>query len=216
VALSRPPPADLPVVHGSESELHGPSKRSKNQLLEVPAREGEKGRGKTTGQLRGGLHLVFLDFGLGGRERRARPLLLGVVPHLLLKRRLRDTIHGGNQHRCSRHSNRMKREGTRRELTGGRKEEAMAGWKYPWGRGAWREWCRRQDMEKGAVKEGNLGIRGWGSGRAWDATAAAEDERTRRPRPPAAHHHRRIDLHLSLFQCVSLAGLGFVHFAMLC
>lgn len=60
VALAGPPPADLSVFHGSESKLHG----------------------------RGGLDLVFLDFGFGGRERRARSLL-GVVPHLLLMRRLR-------------------------------------------------------------------------------------------------------------------------------
>ena len=50
------------------------------------------------GRLRGGLDLVFLDFGFGGRERRARSLLLGVVPHLLMMRRLRDTVHAGNQH----------------------------------------------------------------------------------------------------------------------
>ena len=89
----------------------------------------------------------------------------------------------------------MKGDETRRELTGGRKEEAMAGWKSPRGRGAWREWCRRQGMEKGALKEADLGITGGGSGRAWDATAAAEEEeeRTRRPRPPAAHHTRPID-----------------------
>lgn len=43
------------------------------------------------GRLRGRLELVFLDFGLGGRERRAGILvLLGVVPHLLLLQ-LRDT-----------------------------------------------------------------------------------------------------------------------------
>lgn len=61
VALAGPPPADLSVFHGSESELHG----------------------------RGGLHLVFLDFGFSGRERSARSLLLGVVPHLLMMRRRR-------------------------------------------------------------------------------------------------------------------------------
>jgi len=61
VALAGPPPADLSVFHGSESKLHG----------------------------RGGLDLVFLDFGFGGRERRARSLLLGVVPHLLMMRRRR-------------------------------------------------------------------------------------------------------------------------------
>ena len=68
----------------------------------------------------------------------------------------------------------------------------MTRWKNPW-----REWCLRQDKEKGTVKEGDLGIRGAGSGRAWDAMAEVEDERTQRARPPAAHHHRRIDLHLS-------------------
>ena len=68
------------------------AKGAKISCSGVPAREGEKGTvKKTTGQLRGGLHLVFLDFGLGGRERRARPLLLGVVPHLLRKPRLRAT-----------------------------------------------------------------------------------------------------------------------------
>lgn len=54
MSLARPPPADLSVVHGSEPKLHG----------------------------RGGLDLVFLDFGCGGRERSARPVLLGVVAHL--------------------------------------------------------------------------------------------------------------------------------------
>jgi len=80
----------------------------------------------------------------------------------------------------------------------------MAGWKSPRGRGAWREWCRRQGTEKGALKEADLGIRGGGSGRAWDAAAAAaaeEEERTRRPRPPAAHHHRRIDPSFSVSVC---------------
>jgi hypothetical protein len=52
--------------------------------------EGKGGNGR----LRGGLELVFLDFGLGRRERRSRTLvLLGVVPHLLLPlhRPLRNT-----------------------------------------------------------------------------------------------------------------------------
>lgn len=72
------------------------------------------------------------------------------------------------------------------------------------------------------MKEGGFGSRGGGSGRAWEATAEAEaeeeDERTRRPRPAAAHHHRRIDQNslFSLSLCESLAGLGFVHFAMQC
>lgn len=88
----------------------------------------------------------------------------------------------------------------------------MTRWKNPW-----REWCLRQDKEKGTVKEGDLGIRGAGSGRAWDAMAEVEDERTQRARPPAAHHHRRIDLHLSdsvFCLCVCLAGLGFLNFVM--
>lgn len=54
VALAGVPPADLAVVHRSEAELHG----------------------------RGGLHLVFLDFGDGGRDRRAGPALDGVLAHL--------------------------------------------------------------------------------------------------------------------------------------
>ena len=54
VALAGPPPADLAVLHRSEAELHG----------------------------RGGLHLVFLDFGDGGRGRRAGPALDGVVAQL--------------------------------------------------------------------------------------------------------------------------------------
>jgi hypothetical protein len=34
VALAGPPPADLPVVHGSESKLHGPSNKSKKTLAD--------------------------------------------------------------------------------------------------------------------------------------------------------------------------------------
>lgn len=165
------------------------------------------------GRLRGGLHLVFLDFGFGGRERRARSLLLGVVPHLLMMRRLHDTVHSGNQHQGDRDSNQMGRDETRRKLTGARKEEAMAGWKSPG-----REWCLRHGKEKGTVKEADLSVRGSGCGRAWEATAEVEGERTRRPRPAAAHHHRRIDqLSDSVFSvCVCLAGLGFLQVAMPC
>jgi hypothetical protein len=92
VALAGPPPADLPVVHGPESKLHGPDQQHKQR--KVLRRRGgcENGREGGNGRLRGGIELVFLDFGLGRRERRERILvLLGVVPHLLLHRPLRNT-----------------------------------------------------------------------------------------------------------------------------
>lgn len=54
VSLAGTPPADLAVLQRFEAKLHG----------------------------RGGLHLVFLDFGDGGRDRRAGPALDGVVAQL--------------------------------------------------------------------------------------------------------------------------------------
>lgn len=66
MALAGVPPADLAVIQRSEAELHG----------------------------RGGLHLVFLDFGDGGRGGRAGPALDGVVAQLHRHQRRPDDRSG--------------------------------------------------------------------------------------------------------------------------
>ena len=67
VPLSRPPPADLPVIHGSESELHGPSKRSKKiSCSGCPREKVRRAQERRPGNYEGAFILYFLTLDLVG------------------------------------------------------------------------------------------------------------------------------------------------------